>query len=221
MAYVPHDAPVSITTQTLASGVSFPNNLGLSGGYPGGTIRYTLQRQSSIDDVIASGRMPQAPDEIGGQTEVVDFKGVIQQDDGDVLFVRSSSSGGYGDPLEREPESVCEDVAEGYVSIERALKDYGVVVRELDADMAEYEIDLEATEAARAQMAGERVGRLAEDAESVAQRYRDGDLDVLDLVRHYGVILDWGTGELLPNTTETFRAMVQRRSAGHWAAVAV
>jgi N-methylhydantoinase B len=128
MAYVPHDAPVSITTQTLASGVSFPNNLGLSGGYPGGTIRYTLQRQSSIDDVIASGRMPQAPDEIGGQTEVVDFKGVIQQDDGDVLFVRSSSSGGYGDPLEREPERVAEDVRNGYVTDGTAAGVYGVVL---------------------------------------------------------------------------------------------
>ena len=41
---------------------------------------------------------------------------------------------------------------------------------------------------------------------------------MLDLVRHYGVILDWGTGELLPKTTETFRAMLQRRSASHWPA---
>ena len=69
-------------------------------------------------------------------------------------------------------------------------------------------------------IAAERVGWLAEDAESVAKRYRDGELDVLDLVRHYGVILDWGTGELLPKTTETFREMLQRRSASHWAAVA-
>ena len=67
-------------------------------------------------------------------------------------------------------------------------------------------------------IASERVGWLAEDAESVAARYRDGDLDVLDLVRHYGVILDWGTGELLPKTTTTFREMLQRRSASHWAA---
>ena len=51
-------------------------------------------------------------------------------------------------------------------------------------------------------------------------RYRDGELDVLDLVRHYGVILDWGTGELLPKTTEQFREMLQRRSASHWPAVA-
>ena len=43
---------------------------------------------------------------------------------------------------------------------------------------------------------------------------------MLDLVRHYGVILDWGTGELLPKTTETFREMLQRRSASHWPAVA-
>ena len=39
----------------------------------------------------------------------------------------------------------------------------------------------------------------------------------LDLVRQYGVILDWGTGELLPRTTEQFRAMLQRRAAAHWA----
>ena len=63
-------------------------------------------------------------------------------------------------------------------------------------------------------------GWLEEDAESVAERYRDGELDVLDLVRHYGVILDWGTGELLPKTTVTFREMLQRRSASHWPAVA-
>ena len=39
---------------------------------------------------------------------------------------------------------------------------------------------------------------------------------MLDLVRHYGVIVDWGTGELLPNTTAQFRAMVQRRAASKW-----
>jgi N-methylhydantoinase B len=51
----------------------------------------------------------------------------------------------------------------------------------------------------------------------VAERYRAGELNVLDLVRQYGVILDWGTGELLPKTTETYRAMLQRRAASHWA----
>ena len=43
---------------------------------------------------------------------------------------------------------------------------------------------------------------------------------MLDLVRQYGVILDWGTGELLPKTTEKFREMLRRRAASHWGAAA-
>ena len=38
---------------------------------------------------------------------------------------------------------------DGYVSVERALKDYGVVVDEVDADLDEYEVDAAATERER------------------------------------------------------------------------
>jgi N-methylhydantoinase B len=37
--------------------------------------------------------------------------------------------GGYGDPLLRDPQAVLDDVLNGYVSIEAAQRDYGVVVR--------------------------------------------------------------------------------------------
>ena len=37
--------------------------------------------------------------------------------------------GGYGDPLERDPDAVLQDVLNGYVSIEAAAREYGVVVR--------------------------------------------------------------------------------------------
>ena len=37
--------------------------------------------------------------------------------------------GGFGDPLERDPQMVLADVVEGYVSITGAARDYGVVVR--------------------------------------------------------------------------------------------
>jgi N-methylhydantoinase B len=60
---------------------------------------------------------------------------------------------------------------------------------------------------------------LEEDPEAVAERYRSGDLELLDVLRHHGVILDWGTGELLPRTTEQFRAMLQRRAARRWETV--
>jgi N-methylhydantoinase B len=36
--------------------------------------------------------------------------------------------------------TVREDVADGYISIERAVKDYGVVLKVIDADRCEYEI---------------------------------------------------------------------------------
>ena len=42
-----------------------------------------------------------------------------------------------------------------------------------------------------------------------------GFRDVIEIRRH-GVILDWGTGELLPKTTEGFRAMLERRVVPHW-----
>ena len=42
-----------------------------------------------------------------------------------------------------------EDVVDDYVSIERAEKDYGVVIRALDPDVLDYEIDFEATKKSR------------------------------------------------------------------------
>ena len=64
---------------------------------------------------------------------------------GDEFTRPSAGGGGYGDPLERDPAAVRDDVADGYVSIERARKDYGVVVLEVDAELAEYEVDADAT----------------------------------------------------------------------------
>jgi N-methylhydantoinase B len=53
--------------------------------------------------------------------------------------------GGWGDPLEREPGSVLDDVLDGYVSIEGALRDYAVVLTSDGRGL-----DLEATRTARA-----------------------------------------------------------------------
>ena len=135
---------------------------------------------------------------------------------GDVFTRPAAGGGGFGDPLERDVSAVREDVADGYVTVDRARKDYGVVVNEVDVDLAQYEVDEEATTHERERLREERLGRLDEDPDSVAERYRDGELDVLDLVRHYGVILDWDSGEVFPKTTEQFRAMLRRRMTPHW-----
>src|SRR6185437_6101727 len=68
----------------------------------------------------------------------------------------------------------------------------------------------------RERLRAERRGWLAADAEEIADRFRAGELDVLDVIRRHGVILDWDTGELFPKTTEQFRAMLARRMVPHW-----
>lgn len=50
----------------------------------------------------------------------------------------------------------------------------------------------------------------------LARRYQEGKIGTFELIRRHGVILDWGTGELLPKTTEGFRAMLKRRVVPHW-----
>jgi len=54
--------------------------------------------------------------------------GLTQLKPGDVVTIDAPGGGGYGNPFERDPEMVLNDVIEGYVSIESAKNDYGVVI---------------------------------------------------------------------------------------------
>jgi len=47
---------------------------------------------------------------------------------GDVVVMDAAGGGGYGDSLDRDPELVESDVSDGYVSIESARKEYGVLI---------------------------------------------------------------------------------------------
>ncbi|MDD5646390.1 MAG: hydantoinase B/oxoprolinase family protein [Candidatus Bipolaricaulis sp.] len=47
---------------------------------------------------------------------------------GDVVSFQGGGGGGYGNPLDRDPAMVADDVANGYVSLESAHSDYGVVL---------------------------------------------------------------------------------------------
>ncbi len=46
----------------------------------------------------------------------------------DIVVMRSSGGGGYGDPLERDPALVLDDIDEGRLSDEEARRVYGVVI---------------------------------------------------------------------------------------------
>jgi len=135
---------------------------------------------------------------------------------GDTLSRPSGGGGGYGDPLERDPKAVLEDVTDEYVSVHRARVDYGVVVKVIDAELCEYELDLDATQVERERIRAERRGWLEEEPRQIVERFHSGELDRHDLIRQYGIILDWDTGQFLPNTTEQYRALMQERSAAGW-----
>lgn len=70
---------------------------------------------------------------------------------GDTIRTVSPCAGGYGDPLEREPQKVLDDVLDGFIGIESARTQYGVV---MDDDAKR--VDQEATTRLRATMSKSR-----------------------------------------------------------------
>ena len=47
---------------------------------------------------------------------------------GDIVRVVTSGGGGWGNPAERDPLAVLQDVKDGFVSVHSAREDYGVVI---------------------------------------------------------------------------------------------
>jgi N-methylhydantoinase B len=70
--------------------------------------------------------------------------GLTQMKPGDVVTIDAPGGGGYGNPLERDPEIVASDVMEGYVGLESARTDYGVVI-----NPETYEVDEKETKKLR------------------------------------------------------------------------
>lgn len=66
--------------------------------------------------------------------------GLTQLKPGDVVTIDAPGGGGYGDPSERDPALVLNDVIQGYVSLDNARSDYKVAI-----DPATLEIDEEET----------------------------------------------------------------------------
>lgn len=64
---------------------------------------------------------------------------------GDVVSIRTSGGGGWGNPLDRDPARVAADVEQGYLDAEAVEARYGVVI-------AAEGVDLAATEALRARL---------------------------------------------------------------------
>jgi N-methylhydantoinase B len=68
-----------------------------------------------------------------------------------VVSYYSPSGGGYGDPLDRDPAKVLDDVLDGFFGPDHAKSDYGVVLMPVD-DGYDWGLDEAATANLRAEM---------------------------------------------------------------------
>ena len=65
-----------------------------------------------------------------GEKRPLPAKTTTQVEAGTRIVLRTAGGGGFGDPLEREPERVARDVLEGFIGEKRAREAYGVVLDE-------------------------------------------------------------------------------------------
>ena len=119
LEFYDHEASFSLLTDRTES-----RPWGVFGGHAARPARFYRNPETAKETTLAS-------------------KSTTTLDPGDVVSVQTPGGGGYGDPLERDPEAVLEDVRDGKVSVARAEGAYGVVV-------ADGELDAAATERCRA-----------------------------------------------------------------------
>jgi N-methylhydantoinase B len=70
---------------------------------------------------------------------------------GDVFRHELAGAGGWGDPIERDPEAVLKDVRNELISLAVAASDYGVVI-----DVEQWKVDAAATQRLRTEIRGAR-----------------------------------------------------------------
>jgi N-methylhydantoinase B len=121
---------IDVIAYCNGTGIATHSGEGHAGGYPSPPSEALILKQTNVRDLFAQGILPSSKEEIQAESEIrlpgkspptpLEFT--------DVLTFRYSGGGGYGDPLQREPELVERDVQSGHVSAETARTLYGVEI---------------------------------------------------------------------------------------------
>jgi N-methylhydantoinase B len=127
-AIAPHKTPRLDRVNPHFSGSDAPESVGLAGGYPAGANRVTLIRNAPLQDGRRSGRLPHGAEELSGRRRSLPGVAVLSLEASDILSVSASGGGGWGDPLDRAPAEVADDVRRRLVSGRWARRIYGVVI---------------------------------------------------------------------------------------------
>jgi N-methylhydantoinase B len=108
---------------------------GVVGGTSGAPNRFKVRRAGEIIE----------PSDFPGKVAGFSLR------ENDVLVVETAGGGGYGDPTERDPNKVRDDVRVGFLALAEARDRYGVIIAE------DGRVDIEATRNKREEMRSSRV----------------------------------------------------------------
>jgi N-methylhydantoinase B len=122
---------IPATVYTYVVGRKYPMP-GIARGRPGGPNRLELKVGGKAEEAGRVTRM-------------------VFHEAGESIAYHYGGGGGWGDPLDREPERVLDDVLDEYVSIRSAREDYGVVLTG-SLEQLDLAIDSAATERLRREM---------------------------------------------------------------------
>jgi N-methylhydantoinase B len=144
-----HDAD-HIEMTLAANGIRVANAEGLFGGLPGscnfwGVVRTNSSPEDGFEPVLSF-------DDVSERIEPLSNEPRLRLGKGDLFYMRCTGGGGYGDPLDRDPERVVSDIRRNLVSADTAQKLYGVV-RSADGNL-----DAAATQQRRDAMRQARLG---------------------------------------------------------------
>jgi acetone carboxylase alpha subunit len=149
---------------TVTSGAKFSSVYGLFGGYGCGAYPLAMVKGVNVYDVIRNepGKFDLSIEKVmneqpfeGGQYKTSHMG--LQFDlakDGELYMMSQGAGGGYGDPLERDPEAVVQDAELGRISQKVAADLFGVTY-----DPATHRLDEQGTAELRAQARQARLER--------------------------------------------------------------
>ncbi|TME29454.1 MAG: hypothetical protein E6I66_11330, partial [Chloroflexi bacterium] len=128
LSYIVHDTERIPTKNMHTSGSEWPESAGIAGGGPSQTNQFIIKRKTDVRKRLSGGEIPERLEDLSGEWDIQKVISVSYLDHDDVFQVRTQSGGGYGDPLDRDPSRVLEDVRSGVVSVEAARSMYGVAI---------------------------------------------------------------------------------------------
>tara|TARA_B100001964_G_scaffold230544_1_gene284158 strand:+ start:3888 stop:6185 length:2298 start_codon:yes stop_codon:yes gene_type:complete len=151
IAYVLNDTE-SLEHHTCSGHTIIPGN-GLYGGDPTSRTRFMMVKGANVRENFATNAvMPGDLSDLGGEhINIAPKASEVLQESGDVWSLAWTAASGYGDPLERAPEMVIQDIEESYITSDWARARCGVCIDD------EGELDINKTTTLREQMRQQRL----------------------------------------------------------------